>query len=125
MRKALIMMAALLAPVVAQAAPVHHHEVVMTVLYNAPHDPAAFESYYAKTHLPLVARIKGLERVVLIKGTPGGDGAPPAFYRIAQLFFASPAQMARSMGSPAAQTAVADIKNFADGGVTVVTGEIP
>lgn len=97
--------------------------IVVNVLYNAPSDPAAFEAYYAATHLPLVDAISGIDRAVLIKGLPGPDGSAPAFYRIAQLFFADADAMAAAMGSPEGQAAVADIANFADGGVTVVTGE--
>jgi len=124
MRKSLIAMAALLAPVALHAAPAPH-ETVVTVLYNAPHDPTAFETYYAQKHLPLAGKMKGVERIVLIKNLPGADGSAPPYYRIAQLFFASPALMAQSLASPEGQAVVADLKNFADGGVTVVTGEVP
>lgn len=96
--------------------------VVVTVLYNEPTDPAAFEAYYAATHLPLVEKVAGIDHTVLIKGLPGADGAKPAFYRMAQLFFADAAAMAASLGSPEGQAAVSDIANFADGGVTVLTG---
>ena len=98
-------------------------QTVVNVLYNAPSDPAAFEAYYTATHLPLVAKVQGIAQVVLIKCQPNADGSPPAFYRIAQLFFASAADMAASMGSPEGQAAVADIANFATGGVTAITGE--
>ena len=98
--------------------------VVLTVLYDAPRDPAAFEAYYAATHLPLVARIAGVERTVLTRGLPNPDGSPPAYYRLAQLFFASAAAMEAALASPAGEAAVADLPNFADGGVTVVVGAV-
>lgn len=97
--------------------------VVLNVLYNAPQDPAAFEAYYAATHLPLVGKIEGVANAVLIKCLPNADGSAPAYYRIAQLFFADAATMGASLGSAAGQAAVNDIGNFADGGVTVVVGE--
>ncbi|EGD58210.1 hypothetical protein Y88_0262 [Novosphingobium nitrogenifigens DSM 19370] len=97
-------------------------QIVLNVLYNEPTDPAAFEAYYAQTHLPLVDKIAGLANAVLIKGLPNPDGSKPAFYRIAQLYFDSAEQMAASMGSPEGQAAVADLANFATGGVTVVAG---
>lgn len=96
--------------------------VVLTVLYNAPTDPAKFDSYYSSHHLPLAAKIKGVDRVVLIKTVPGADGAKPSYYRMAQLFFHDADQMAKSMGSPEGQAVVADLPNFADGGVVVLTG---
>lgn len=98
--------------------------VVVTVLYNEPADPAAFEAYYAATHLPLVDKVAGIDRAVLIRGLPGPDGAKPAYYRVAQLFFADAAAMAASLGSPEGQAAVGDIANFADGGVTVLAGAV-
>ncbi|MBC2670092.1 EthD family reductase [Novosphingobium piscinae] len=97
---------------------------VLNVLYGEPADPAAFEAYYAATHLPLVARIAGIERAVLIRGLPNADGSKPAYYRLAQLFFAGPEQMERSLGSAEGQAAVADLAQFATGGVTVVVGEV-
>ena len=127
MKKAIFLAlgAALALAPAAQAKTAHHaphHPVVLNVLYNEPHDPAAFEAYYAKTHLPLVAKMKGVAKVVLIKALPGADGSKPAYYRIAQLYFRDAAQMGRTMGSAAGKAAVADLGNFADGGVTVVAG---
>lgn len=98
--------------------------VVLNVLYNEPSDPAAFEAYYTETHLPLVAQIAGIDRAVLIRGLPNADGSKPAYYRLAQLFFAGPEQIEQSLGSPAGQAAVNDLANFADGGATVVVGAV-
>jgi len=98
--------------------------IVVTVLYNEPSNPAAFEAYYAATHMPLAEQIEGVARIVLTKGLPGPDGSKPAFYRSAQLFFSDAAQMAASMGSPAGAATAADIANFADGGVTVFTATV-
>lgn len=97
--------------------------MVVNVLYHAPTDPAAFEAYYATHHMPLVARIAGVAQTRLIKCLPNADGSAPAYYRIAQLFFADAAAMGSSMGSAAGQAAVADIGNFADNGVVVIVGE--
>ena len=33
--------------------------VKLTVLYNHPKDPAAFEKYYAQTHMHLARKCKG------------------------------------------------------------------
>lgn len=98
--------------------------VAVTVLYNEPTDPDAFEAYYADTHLPLAGTIPGVSNVVLIKCHPDANGAKPAYYRIAQLFFTDAAQMGASMGSAEGQATVADLANFATGGVTVVTGDV-
>jgi uncharacterized protein (TIGR02118 family) len=95
-----------------------------TVLYNHPLDPQAFERYYAQTHLPLAAKMAGVARLELTRFAPGPDGTRPAFYRMAELYFADAAQMQTTLGSPEGQAAVGDLKNFATGGVTVLTGAV-
>lgn len=98
--------------------------IKLTVLYGHPKDAQAFEAYYAATHLPLVDAIPGMARAELTRfsGTP--DGAAPAYYRMAELYFPSPAQMQASMGSAEGEAAVADIGHFATGGVSVLVGEV-
>jgi uncharacterized protein (TIGR02118 family) len=94
------------------------------VLYNQPKSPEAFEKYYAETHMPLVAKMKGVSRIELSKVVQAPGGPTPPFYRIAELYFASKAQMDKVMSTPAAKTAVGDIPNFATGGFTVLVSEI-
>src|SRR5438876_3822116 len=54
-------------------------------LYGPPTDVAAFERYYAATHLPLVHALVGLQRfeAALVLGTADGGTAP--YYRVAEL----------------------------------------
>ena len=94
----------------------------VTVLYGHPTNPADFERYYADTHLPIAARMRGQERLELTRFTPAPDGSRPAFYRMAEFVFASQEQMAKTMDSPEAKAAVADLANFATGGVTLLIG---
>ena len=98
--------------------------VKLTLLYGHPSNAVTFESYYAQTHLPLAAKIRGLRRTEfsLVKGT--ADGSKPAYYRIAELYFDDMAHMQEVMGNVEAQVAVADLGNFADGGVTTLVSEI-
>ena len=58
--------------------------VKVTVLYGHPKDPAAFEEYYAKTHLPLVDKVPNFQKyetarlVGMLDGTELLEGqAPP------------------------------------------------
>ncbi len=95
-----------------------------TVLYGHPADPNAFEDYYAKTHMPIAARIKGASRVELTRFTSAPGGGRPAFYRMAEFVFASESQMAQTLSSPEAKAAVDDLPNFASGGVTVMIGTV-
>jgi len=93
-----------------------------TVLYGHPTDPASFEKYYAETHIPIVSKAKGIAKAELTKMLPNPDGSAPAYYRMAELYFNSPSDMQQTMSSPEGQAMVADLANFATGGVTVITG---
>ena len=95
-----------------------------TLLYHHPVDPQAFERYYAQTHLPLAAKMAGVARLELTRFAPGPDGSRPVFYKMAELYFAAAAQMQTTLGSPEGQVAVADLQNFATGGVTALTGAV-
>ena len=98
--------------------------VKLTVLYGHPKSPAEFETYYAETHLPIAAKMIGVSRLELSKGVPGPDGAAPAFYRIAELYFTSKARMDKTLATQAAKDTVADLSNFATGGFTIVVSEL-
>lgn len=92
--------------------------------YGHPLDPAAFEKYYQETHLPIAGKISGIEKLELAKyvGTP--DGGKSSQYRSAELYFNSIEALQTSMGSTEGQAAVADIANFATGGVDVSIAEV-
>lgn len=98
--------------------------VKLTVLYGAPKDPAAFEKYYAETHMPMVYAFKELKHVEISLGLPGPDGKPPAFYRIAELWFDSPEHMKQVTSMPEFKKIVDDVPNFASGGATVIASKI-
>jgi uncharacterized protein (TIGR02118 family) len=96
----------------------------LTVLYGAPKDPDAFEKYYANIHMPLVYAVKGIKRVELAKPLPGPQGQPPAFYRIAEVYFESLEQMQSITATPEWKKAAADVPNYATGGATFLTSRI-
>jgi uncharacterized protein (TIGR02118 family) len=95
------------------------------VLYNFPKDPAAFESYYAAKHLPLLASHAaeiGYTKGELVKFSAAGDGSKPAYYRKAELTFASMGALQKGTATPGFKAVVADLPNFATGGAVVVIG---
>jgi uncharacterized protein (TIGR02118 family) len=98
--------------------------VKLTVLYGHPKSAAEFEAYYAETHMPIAAQMEGVRRIELAKvvGTP--DGGPAPYYRMAELYFDDPEHMKRVMATAQAQRTVADLANFASGGVTVLVAEV-
>ncbi|HQW44044.1 MAG: EthD family reductase [Chitinophagaceae bacterium] len=98
--------------------------IKLTVLYGHPTDPAAFETYYANTHLPISAKITGFEKAELTKFISAPDGSPAAHYRMAEFWFTSPEALQAAMGSPEGQATAADLANFATGGVTLMIGAV-
>lgn len=95
-----------------------------TVLYGHPSDTAAFEKYYAETHLPLVDKTSGVAKKEYTRFVPGPGGAAPSQYRMAELYFNNATEMQQTMDSPEGQAMAADLTNFATGGVTILFGEV-
>lgn len=96
----------------------------VTVMYGHPKSVDDFEKYYAGTHLPLAAKMKGVTRLELTKFASNADGSAPAFYRMAEVYFPHQAQMEQAMQSLEGQATVADLAKFASGGVTVMIGSV-
>ena len=96
----------------------------LLVLYGHPKDPAAFDRYYDSIHVPLAKRMQGLRKWTIgkVAGTP--DGAPPPYYYIADLYADSREEIDAILASPEGQAAVADVPNYATGGVTFLYTEI-
>ena len=92
--------------------------VRLLVLYGHPQDPAAFDKYYQEVHIPLAKKIKGLKKWTIgkVSGTP--DGIPSQFYYVADLYAESREAMDAILASPEGKAAVADVPNYATGGVT-------
>jgi uncharacterized protein (TIGR02118 family) len=98
--------------------------ITATLLYGHPADADAFEKYYKETHLPLASKMNGVEKLQLTKFVSAPDGGQAAYYRMAELYFAGPGQMQQAMSSPEGLAAVADLSNFATGGVTMIVGDV-
>ena len=97
--------------------------IKLTVLYGHPTDPDAFEHYYADTHMPLVRKIQGVRtEAAKVIATP--DGSAPTHYRIFEFWFDDMQHMQQVMSSPEAKDAVADVPNFASGGVSILVSQI-
>ncbi|MBK5186943.1 MAG: EthD family reductase [Gemmatimonadaceae bacterium] len=98
----------------------------VVVLYNQPRDTAAFEKYYAGTHLPLLnshAKEIGYSKGVLIKFTSNADGSKPSHYREAQLWFPTEAALKAGMATDGFKAVAGDLKNFSTGGQMVLVGQ--
>jgi uncharacterized protein (TIGR02118 family) len=98
---------------------------IVTVIYKAPKDTAAFEKYYEESHLPLVTANKddiGFERAELTKFESNLDGSPPARYRQAELYFASPEALKKGLATEGFKKVAGDLPNFATGGLDALVG---
>lgn len=99
----------------------------VTVIYNNPKDAAAFESYYAATHLPLVvqgASEIAFTRAELTKFTKNLDGSSPALYRQAKLYYPNAAALKAGTSTAAFKAVGDDLPKFADGGLTALVGHV-
>jgi uncharacterized protein (TIGR02118 family) len=96
----------------------------LLVLYGHPTDPAAFDRYYQEAHIPIARRMKGLKKwtVGKVQGTPGDE--PPPYYYVADLYMESREEFEQLLSSPEGQAAVADVPNYATGGVTFLYTEV-
>ena len=95
----------------------------LTVLYGHPANSDEFNRYYHEHHLPLARRIKGLRGWTIGKCSAVESGKKPDYYLIVGLYAESREAMESILASPEGQAAIADVPNFADGGVTFLYDE--
>ena len=89
-------------------------------LYNPPKDAGAFDRYYYGTHVPLAKKMPGLRSYAVNDGPIATPAGPAPYHLVALLGFDSMAAMQAALGSPEGQAVVADLGNFASGGVSVL-----
>lgn len=98
---------------------------IVTVIYKAPKDTAAFEKYYAEKHIPLVVAAQpqiGFTRAELTRFNSNLDGSKPARYRQAELYFPSMDAARKGIATPAFKKVGDDLGNFATGGLDALIG---
>ena len=94
----------------------------LLVLYNTPKNPAAFETYYQQTHIPIAKKMPGLRSYTISKGAVQAlAGTAP--HLIATLVFDSMTDLQSALASAEGQAAAADVANFATGGATLLIHE--
>ena len=96
----------------------------LLVLYGQPQDPAAFDKYYRERHIPIAWQMLGLKKWTIGKVTGTPDGSPSPYYYVADLYLEDRAALDRMLASPEGQAAVADVPNYATGGVTFLLTEV-
>jgi uncharacterized protein (TIGR02118 family) len=90
------------------------------VLYKTPKDPAAFDKYYAETHIPLAKKMPGLRKYQVSKGPVATPAGPSGFHLIATLTFDNMEAVQAAFGSAEGKAAAGDVPNFASGGADIL-----
>ena len=93
----------------------------LIALYKSPQDPEAFDEAYFNTHLPLIAKVPGIQstKVTRITRTLTGDG----FYMMAEMNFSDKEALKNGMRSPEMAAAGENLNSFASGLSTLMFGE--
>jgi uncharacterized protein (TIGR02118 family) len=102
-------------------------EKLMAVLfacYKTPADAAAFDSYYAATHIPIAKKIPGLRKYNISAGPIMTPDGPSSYHLIAVLHFDDMAAMQAAFASPEGQATAADLPKFATGGIDMFMSEM-
>lgn len=93
--------------------------VRLIALYATPEDPAAFDTHYHQVHAPIVNRYPGLIDLRLTR-TDGVADRPPPFYLMAEMSFASRADLDAALASEPGVESGRDLRNFAGAGVSML-----
>ncbi|HWU20926.1 MAG TPA: EthD family reductase [Nocardioides sp.] len=93
----------------------------MTIQYDAPADPEAFDRQYFEQHVPLCGPLPGLVGASFSKPAPLGPGTAP--YLVAQLDFADLDAFKAAMKSPEMAAVGKDAETL-PAGRTMFVGEV-
>src|ERR1700710_590741 len=89
----------------------------IVVLYGAPKDPEHFRRYYLENHLPLAARLPGLQASRHSFDIVSVNGVSP--FCMWEGEFEDGAALGAAMSSAIGHQVAADTANYATGGLTI------
>jgi uncharacterized protein (TIGR02118 family) len=95
----------------------------ITSLHGFPDDPEEFDRYYRSIHTPIVQRIPGVRNIRFGRVLRTVEGEPAPYYLVSDVYFDDMAALENALASPEMQEAIADVSNFATGGVTIMLCE--
>jgi uncharacterized protein (TIGR02118 family) len=90
--------------------------VKLVVLYTQPADADAFDRHYLGVHMPLAAKIPGLQRAETGRITSALDGGEQTYYRVAELYFADQDALGAGFATDEGKATVADYQQIAPPG---------
>jgi uncharacterized protein (TIGR02118 family) len=98
--------------------------VKLTIVYENPTDPEAFERHYHEVHRPLARKIPNVRRVELAKVISAQDGGPAPAYRISEIYFDDYATARAALATPEGEATTKDALELATGGVRFLLSDI-
>lgn len=93
----------------------------LIALFKQPADPTAFDQAYFNTHLPLIAKVPGLNKTVITRFTRTLQGE--GFYLMTEMVFDDREALKTGMKSPEMAAAGANLNTFAAGLTTLMFAE--
>ncbi len=99
-------------------------ETKVTVIYDNPTDPEAFETAYGAEQLEAARRIPGYLRFESSKVWPKEDGSPTPAYRMIDLYYPDYAAASAAVATPEAGAFFEAMGRLSTGGVRVLVSDI-
>lgn len=99
-------------------------ETKITVIYDNPTEPAAFEAAYEADQLQAARRIPGQIRFETSKVWPKEDGSPTPAYRMIDMYFPDYDTASAAVTTPEAGAFFQAMAQLSTGGVRVLFSEI-
>ena len=96
----------------------------ITVIYDNPTDPAAFEAGYADGQVALAKALPGLVSIETSKVWPKEDGSPTPAYRMVDLYFADYESASAAVTTAEAAALFPSIFSLATGGVRILFSDV-
>jgi uncharacterized protein (TIGR02118 family) len=95
----------------------------ITVIYDNPTDPVAFEAGYAD-QVGLARSVPGVQRIETSKVWPKEDGSPTPAYRMVDLYFADYDAASAAVATEQAAALFPSIFGLATGGLKIMFADI-
>lgn len=99
-------------------------ETKITVIYDNPTDPGAFESAYGTEQLEAARKIPGYLRVESSKVWPKEDGSPTPAHRMIDLYFPDYDAASLAVTTPEAGAFFEAMARLSTGGVRVLFSDV-